>query len=93
MCDDFLGLGNTSLHFSKTCALSCKLEKKSFIFYFLRVKNRELSKKAGPEAWKRPQKVERDCYTLFLTLSFAFEQQGKSEKWLNFGKIWVRNNV
>ena len=26
-------------------------------------------------------------------LSFAFEQQGKSEKWLNFGKIKVRNNV
>ena len=29
----------------------------------------------------------------FFGLSFAFEQQGKSEKWLNFGKIRVRNNV
>ena len=48
------------------------------------VKNRERFKKAGPEAWKRPQKVERDCYTLFLILSFAFEQQGKSEEMVEF---------
>ena len=78
MCDDLVTHRNI---FQKHVTWS---EFRKVFFFPIEVKNREKAENAGPEAWKRPHKVERDCYTLFLTLSFAFEQQGKSEEMVEF---------
>ena len=81
MCDDLV----THRYIFQNIGHWSEFRKVFFLKIFpIEVKNREKAENAGPEAWKRPHKVERDCYTLFLTLSFAFEQQGKSEEMVEF---------
>ena len=81
MCDDLV----THRNIFHQHGVWHEIRKVFFLKIFpIEVKNREKAENAGPEAWKRPHKVERDCYTLFLTLSFAFEQQGKSEEMVEF---------
>ena len=50
MCDDFLDLPDTSLHFNSKLSLISQNEKHLFKNFFLSLKNRELSEKTGPES-------------------------------------------
>ena len=93
MCDD---IGMHRNIFQKHGVCRWIIENIFFMFFLLEVKIPQVSKKAGPEARRRPQTVERDRQTFILTLILQFSENTNFEMstiyvvWV--GYVWLRDH-